>query len=437
MSEEEERELVEVQEKERFNMLESILSVKLGRHMFFEPFRKLLDGSIPGRKMIDESYWSVINDLLPEPRKNELSAILGNMKDRYLNRESVRDLHLLWHTVENIGIELFEGIEECRKLVSRRKSLMIFVEDELAPVLTGALNHESLLKPAMLNSYRAWVLLPLFSSIQNELDLLEVRTGSGIHEYSIAEKRFRKAFLKNAEILDRFVEANLKLVVSKVRKYYPCSIMEEMDLVQEGCQGLMEAVKRFDFRRGCKLSTFAVWWIRQYIIKAIIRHSRLVRVPASVQKEDSSINRAIDDFTIENGRMPSSAELSAYMGKDRDEIEQIYLTTAPSLSLDHTSEEHDATIADFLEGRFQQPDVKAMHSDTRERIDAALTSLSDREKTIITLRFGLLDGEPCTLQELGRIFGISRERVRQLEYRALSKLRGHGLLSTLSENGDL
>jgi len=125
------------------------------------------------------------------------------------------------------------------------------------------------------------------------------------------------------------------------------------------------------------------------------------------------------------------------MGRDRNEIEQVYLSTAPLLSLDHTDGENDATIADFLESRLQQPDAEAVHNDTRERINAALASLSDREKTIITLRFGLLDDEPCTLQELGRIFGISRERVRQLESRALSKLRGHGLLSTLSENGSL
>jgi len=134
--------------------------------------------------------------------------------------------------------------------------------------------------------------------------------------------------------------------------------------------------------------------------------------------------------------MPSSEELCSFMGRERDEIEQVYLTNAPVLSLDHTNQEHDATIADFLVSHFQQPDLKAVHQDTRERINAALASLSDREKTIITLRFGLLDREPCTLQDLGRIFGISRERVRQLEKRALSKLRNHGLLSTLSENGN-
>ncbi|MCK4807489.1 MAG: sigma-70 family RNA polymerase sigma factor, partial [Candidatus Aegiribacteria sp.] len=415
LSSEEEKELVTEQEKERCNMLESILSIKLGRHQFFEPMRMLLNGDTPGKRMIDESFWCIINGRLPDSRRNELREIIRNMKNHYLNRDSVRDLHLLWHTVENMGSELFDGIKNCRKLVNQRKSLMNLLEDDTVPVAVKALNHESLLKPAMKNNYRAWELHPLFASIKNELDLMEVKRGSGIHEYSAAAKRFRKAFKKNADILERFVEANLRLVVSMVRKYYPCSIMEEMDLVQEGCQGLMEAVRRFDYRRSCKLSTYAVWWIRQYIIKAILRHSRLVRLPVSVQKEDSSINRAIDDFTLETGHKPTLDELSEYMGRNRDEIEQVYLTTAPLLSLDHTDGEHDATIAYFLKSRFQQPDVEAMHHDTRERIDTALASLSDREKTIITLRFGLLDDEPCTLQELGRIFGISRERVRQLE----------------------
>ncbi len=435
MSAEEEKDLITDQEKVRCNMLESILSIKLGRDQFFEPLLVLLNGEIPSKRMIDESFWGIVNCRLPDSRRNKLRKILGNMKSRYLNRDSVRDLHLLWHTVENIGSELFEGIENCRVLLNRRTSLMSLLEDDTIPVASRAVKHESLLIPDKPSSYRAWELHPVLSSIQNELDLMEVKRGSGIHEYSTAAKRFQEAFRRNDDILERFVEANLRLVVSMVRKYYPCSIMEEMDLVQEGCQGLMEAVRRFDYRRGCKLSTFAVWWIRQYIIKAILQHSRLVRVPVSVLKEDSSINSAIDDFTLESGHRPTLDELSEYMGRDRNEIEQVYLSTAPLLSLDHTDGENDATIADFLESRLQQPDAEAVHNDTRERINAALASLSDREKTIITLRFGLLDIEPCTLQELGRIFGISRERVRQLESRALHKLKGHGLLSTLSQNG--
>jgi len=436
MSEDEELELLEIQEKERFNMLESILSIRRGYSLFFESFRSLLKGDAAERRLIDESRWSMVNGRLPESRRDELRINLRNMTDRYLNRESVRALHLLWHTVENLGREIFEGINKCRELVSRRSKLMNLLEDDPIPLQTGFLNHLALEESPMFNSFRVWNLHPRFTSIQNELDIIEVKSGSSLHIYSIAAIRFEKAFSRNTAILERFAEANLKLVVSKVRKYHPCGIMEEMDLIQEGCQGLMEAVRRFDHNRGCKLSTFAVWWIRQYIIKAIIRHSRLVRVPATMRSEHSSINRAIDEFSSENSRMPSMDELSAYTGKNRDEIEHIHLTSAPPLSLDHTGEAHDATIADFLESRFNQPDSEAIHSDARKRIDTALASLSDRDKTIITLRFGFLDGEPCTLQEIGRIFGISRERVRQLEARALSRLRDHGLLSTLTENGN-
>jgi RNA polymerase sigma factor (sigma-70 family) len=435
MSDEEEQALILEQEKERCIMLESILSIKLGKHMFFEPLLRLRTGKNEECRIVDHSFWGIVNGILPDSRKEELTSNLERLNTRYLNRDSVRELHLNWHTVENIGNKLFKTIDKCKKLINKRNELMSFLEECPEPVTKRALDHESLFQPEGENSYRTWELHPLLTSIQNELDLIEVKTGSGIHEYSSAAKRFRQASLRNSDILERFVEANLKLVVSKVRRYYPCNIMEEMDLVQEGCQGLMEAVRRFDPSRGYKLSTFAVWWIRQYVIKAILRHSRLIRLPVTVQKEDSLISRAIHDLTMERGEMPSFDDLAEYMGRDRDEIEQIYLATAPSLSLDHTDGEHDATIADFLESRFRKPEQEALHSDTRERIDVALASLSDREKTIITMRFGLLDDDPCTLQDLGRIFGISRERVRQIESRALGKLREHGLLSTLSGNG--
>ena len=219
MSAEEEKDLIIEQEKVRCTMLESILSIKLGRDQFFEPLRMLLNGDIPAKRMIDESFWCIVNCRLPDSRRAKLRKILGNMKSRYLNRDSVRDLHLLWHTVENIGTELFDGIETCRALLIRRTSLMNLLEEDTIPVAKKAVNHESLFEPDKENSYRAWELYPLFASIKNELDLMEVKRGSGIHEYSDAAKRFQEAFQKNADILERFVEANLKLVVSMVRKY--------------------------------------------------------------------------------------------------------------------------------------------------------------------------------------------------------------------------
>jgi RNA polymerase primary sigma factor len=360
-----------------------------------------------------------------------MKELLEGMKGTYLNRGVVRRLHPLWHSVEDLGRELFSGIEEYRELILRRSRAMDMLGERVSSVEMLATDQDVLSEEPTGTGRMAWRLLPLISSLQNNLELLEVRTGTGLLKYSDAGKRFMESLNRIRDIVERFVEANLCLVISRVRRFHPCDVMEEMDLIQEGCQGLMEAMRRFDPSRGFKLSTFAVWWIRQYIMKALIHHGRLVRLPVRLQYEDSTIRKAMDEFALEYGRSPTLDELADFMGRDRRQLEEIYLSTAPPLSLDHTDSDHDATIADFLESRFKSPDSRAMSSDIRDSIDTALRSLSDREKTIITLRYGLMDDEPCTLAQLGRVFGISRERVRQIESRALEKLRNHGLLSRM------
>ncbi len=432
MSPEEEKELAESQENVRFIMLESILSIPLGRRNFFEPFNRLLSGEIVVEGIVDRSFWGIKYDRLPYSRRKGMKLILSRMNNRYQNRELVRRLHLSWFRVECIGNELFSGIETYRMLVSRIKELVDLLGEDVTVARSRALKFYSTVDSYGSDNYRAWSIYPRLTAIRNELDLIEVNIGVDIHDYITSAQRFYRAFEKHNEIIERFVEANLRLVVTKVRKYYPCDAMEEMDLVQEGCQGLIDAVRRFEYHRGYKFSTFAVWWIRQAILKAILRQSRLIRLPVTVLKANSSIREYIDDFTSDCGHLPTIDELAIFTGVDRDEIEQIYLSTARSLSLDHTTGEQDATIANYLESRLLTPDEEVIKDDLRERIDAALASLSDREKTIITLRFGLFDGESCTLQDLGRIFRISRERVRQLESRALDKLRKHGLMTSIS-----
>jgi RNA polymerase sigma factor (sigma-70 family) len=431
MTEEEEDSLLDEQEKSRITMLESILSVPMGRRMFLEPLQLLASGERVPESSIDESYWDLRDGAIPEGRRTEMNGIIRGLKGTYLNRDSVRRLHPLWHSVEDLGREVFSGLNRYRDLILKRNGIMEAIGDRVKDAESLATGADDLESEPSEASRRAWRLYPALGAIKNDLDLLEVRTGTGLLKYSDAGKRFSEALERIRDITERFVEANLCLVISRVRRFHPCDVMEEMDLVQEGCQGLMEAVRRFDPARGFKLSTFAVWWIRQFIMKALIRHGRLVRLPVRMQHEDSSIRKAMDRFAHENGRGPTIEELADYMGRDRRELEDIYLSTAPPLSLDHTESQHDATIADFLESRFKPPDSRALHSDTRDRVEKALMSLSDREKTIITLRFGLMDDEPCTLAQLGRVFGISRERVRQIEAAALAKLRNHGLLSKL------
>jgi RNA polymerase sigma factor (sigma-70 family) len=436
MSPDEEASLLENQEKSRLAMLESILSVPLGRGMFTGPLEKLAAGERCCASAIDGSYWNLSDGYIPPDRRGELRKIIDGMKGPYLKREAIRRLHPLWHSVEDLGREVFSGIPEYRELLLRRSRIMDLLGNRIGNLEVLATDYDLLEKDQSEAGRKAWRFHPALCSLQNSLDLLEVRTGIGLLKYSDAGKRFAEAVDRIRDIIERFVEANLCLVISRVRRFHPCDALEEMDLVQEGCQGLMEAVRRFDVSRGCKLSTFAVWWIRQFIMKALIRHGRLVRLPVRLHYEDSSIRRAMDEFALEHGHGPTLEELADFMGRDRRELEDVCLSTAQPLSLDHTDSENDATIADFLESRFQPPDRRALSTDIRERIETALTSLSDREKTIITLRFGLMDDEPCTLAQLGRIFGVSRERIRQIESAALVKLRNHGLLSTLESGGE-
>ena len=432
MSPEEEKELSESQENVRFIMLESILSIPLGRREFFEPFNRLLSGEIVEERVVDRSFWGIKHDRLPYSRRKGMKLILSRMNHRYQNREAVRRLHLSWFRVECIGKELFSEIETCRLLVNRMKKLIDLLGEDATVARSRALKFYSTAESFEIDNYRAWSIYPRLTAIRNELDLIEVNIGVDIHDYITSAQRFYRAFEKHNEIIERFVEANLRLVVTKVRKYYPCDAMEEMDLVQEGCRGLMDAVRRFEYHRGYKFSTFAVWWIRQAILKAILRQSRLIRLPVTVLKANSSLREYIDDFTSDSGHLPTIDELAEFTEVDRDEIEQTYLSTARPLSLDHTTGEQDATIANYLESKLLTPDEEVIKDDLRERIDVALASLSDREKTIITFRFGLFDGESFTLQDLGHIFRISRERVRQLESRALDKLRKHGLIISIS-----
>ncbi len=429
---EEEKELAESQENVRIIMLESILSTPLGRRDFFEPFKTLLKGETVEEGIVDRSFWEMKHDRLHSSRRKGMELILRKMNNRYQNREAVRRLHLSWFRVERIGRELFGGVETCRYLVNRMKELMDLLGEDITSARSRALKFCSAVDSSEHDNYKAWSLYPQLTAIRNELDLIEVNVGVDIHEYITFAQRFYGALKKHNEILERYVEANLRLVVTKVRKYYPCDAMEEMDLVQEGCQGLMDAVRRFEYHRGYKFSTFAVWWIRQAILKAILHQSRLIRLPVNILKANSCIRDDIDNFTADMGHLPTIDELAEYTGVERDEIEKIFLSTAKPLSLNHTTEEQDATIANYLENKFLIPDEEVIKDDLRERIDAALALLSDREKTIITFRFGLFSGESCTLQDLGRIFRISRERVRQLESRALGKLRKHGLMTSLS-----
>lgn len=374
-----------------------------------------------------------------EQRKEAIDKLLKKAKqhNNQISYEEMEEIFLDDLSDETICNEIFELLEKNKIEIQLEKeiqdSLDNILKEENSSIdfsmeeteLGGHTIGSSVMEDSLLEEDSTIDEAHIYSNLEDTVKVYLKEIGNvpllTIEEETKLAKRIEDG---DEEAKRRLAEANLRLVVSMAKRYIGKG-MAFLDLIQEGNIGLMKAVEKFDYRKGFKFSTYATWWIRQAITRAIADQGRTIRIPVHMVEVMNKVGKGRKQLTQELGREPSTRELSEYLQMPISKIEEIQKIFQEPISLETPiGEEEDSHLSDFIvDNNMPVPSEQATYVALQEQIKEALSTLTEREAKVLQMRYGLEDGQPKTLEEVGKAFQVTRERIRQIEAKALRKLK--------------